>query len=237
MSSSTKQTVLITGASTGIGFETAKALLQKGFEVYGICRSSPEPLLQFENFHHLSIDLTDEASLRKVVQNLPPLDHLINNAGRAYASPVTKGNTEEWDEMWNINVKALALLTHLGTSELLKGQGQIINISSMSGHRVPPSGGFYAATKFAIRAITEATRAELKQAGSQIRVSSISPGFVDTPLLETYFKNREDDLQKTKETMPMLSAADIAQQILNIIETPLHVEIGDISLKSSAQTV
>ncbi len=105
----------------------------------------------------------------------------------------------------------------------------------MSGHRVPPSGGFYAPTKFAVRAITDSLRYELKSSHSPIQVSSISPGFVDTPLLDQYFKGRKEELERTRASMTMLSPQDIAKSVLHILSSPTHVEIGDISLRSVGQ--
>jgi NADP-dependent 3-hydroxy acid dehydrogenase YdfG len=105
----------------------------------------------------------------------------------------------------------------------------------MSGHRVPPTGGFYAPTKFAVRAVTDALRAELKSIGSAVQVACVSPGFVDTPLLDQYFRGREEVLQKTRESMTMLAPEDVAAAIMTILEAPTHVEIGDILLRSSDQ--
>ena len=107
----------------------------------------------------------------------------------------------------------------------------------MSGHRVPPSGGFYAATKFTVRAVTEALRYELKAGGNRTRVATISPGFVDTPLLDLYFKGSEDKLKTLKEEMDMLTPADVAAAVLHILQAPAHVETGDIQLRPSGQGV
>jgi NADP-dependent 3-hydroxy acid dehydrogenase YdfG len=105
----------------------------------------------------------------------------------------------------------------------------------MSGHRVPPSGGFYAPTKFAVRAVTDALRSELKSARSPIQVACVSPGFVDTPLLDNYFRGREETLSQTRAGMKMLQPEDVAHCIMTILTAPPHVEIGDILLRSSDQ--
>ena len=107
----------------------------------------------------------------------------------------------------------------------------------MSGHRVPPSGGFYAATKFAVRAITEALRYELKSKGNKTRVAMISPGFVDTPLLENYFRGDEETLTALRQDIEMLKPQDIAQTLIHILETPNHVEIGDVMMRPSDQKI
>ncbi|GAA5497328.1 putative oxidoreductase SA2266 [Rubritalea halochordaticola] len=136
--------------------------------------------------------------------------------------------------MWQVNVHALALLCQHSLPRLTD-TGIILNVSSMSGWRVPPSGGFYAPTKFAVRAITEALRSELRAEGSRIRVGSLSPGFVDTPLLDNYFQGREEQLAVQRESKVMLSAEDVARSIVHIIEAPEHVEIGDIQMRSTGQ--
>ena len=105
----------------------------------------------------------------------------------------------------------------------------------MSGHRVPPSGGFYAPTKFAVRAITDALRSELRSSGSAIRVATVSPGFVDTPLLDHYFKGRKDTLEKTKQSIRMLTPGDVAASVINILESPPHLEITDVQMRSPDQ--
>ncbi len=226
------KTVIITGASSGIGQAISQSVSQHGAEVVALCRTAPN----IDGIRHIATDLRDLESIRAAFDTIPSCDALINNAGMAYCSPIMEGGVDEWDEMWEVNVRALAYCSHLALSRLT-AQGQVINLSSMSGHRVPPSGGFYAPTKFAVRAVTEALRWELKAAGSPIRVSSVSPGFVDTPLLDTYFQGREEQLASTKATTQFLTSQDIAQQVLAILQTPSHVEVGDISLRSASQSV
>jgi NADP-dependent 3-hydroxy acid dehydrogenase YdfG len=137
--------------------------------------------------------------------------------------------------MWRVNVLALALCCQLSLRHFPAGGGRIVNVSSMSGHRVPPSGGFYAPTKFAVRAISDSLRSELKSIQSPIQIACVSPGFVDTPLLDTYFRGREDTLTHTRAAMKMLTADDVAATIMTILQAPPHVEIGDILVRSSGQ--
>ena len=110
--------------------------------------------------------------------------------------------------------------------------GRIVNVSSLSGHRVPPTGGFYSPTKFAVKGITESLRYELKATGSPHQIGSVSPGFVDTPLVNTYFRGREDDLSALKANTRMLEPGDIARSVMHILEAPPYVEIGDVILRS-----
>ena len=230
--------LLVTGASSGIGKAITEALLVEDATVYGLARRTdqlPSGTIP------LACDLKNPDEISSVFSFLRgdniTLHALINNAGLAHLSPVTTGDPQQWQEMWQINVHALALCAQKALPLFPSEGGHLINLSSMSGHRVPPSGGFYAATKFAVRALTEAFRAELKAAGNPTRVTSISPGFVETPLLDIYFKGREDQLAQTKQDIAMLTAEDIAQSVLHALKTPPHVEIQDILLKSSDQKV
>jgi len=226
--------VLITGASSGIGKALAEALLAEGAQVIGLCRSVENVP---EGVTAIRCDLTESAEISAAFSKVGELDILINNAGLAFLSPVTTGDPLKWEEMWRVNVHALGLCTQAALQCFPESGGHIVNISSMSGHRVPPSGGFYAATKFAVRAMTDALRSELRSQESATRVSSISPGFVDTPLLDQYFEGREEQLAETRANIKMLSAEDIAASVLHILQAPSGVEINDLMIRSADQAV
>lgn len=226
------KTVLITGASSGIGYATAAALLEKGARVLGLCRDvSKLP----DGVEPLACDLSHPAAINEVFAQITTLDVLINNAGIALLSRITDGSPADWETMWRVNVHGLSICCQRALPLFPKGEGQIINVSSMSGHRVPPSGGFYSPTKFAVRAVTDALRSELRADGEKTRVATISPGFVDTPLLDGYFKDREEVLEKTRSEIEMLTAEDVTRSILHVLETPLHVEVTDVQLRSADQ--
>ena len=228
------KTALVTGASSGIGKAIATALLEKGMTVIGLCRSVDQLP---DGVKPLACDLRDESAIKAAFESLEKLDILVNSAGLAYLSRICDGNPSDWDEMWRVNVHALGLCSQLSLALFPEGGGHILNLSSMSGHRVPPTGGFYASTKFAVRAISEALRAELKNTGNKTRVSCLSPGFVDTPLLEKYFAGREDQLAETRANIDMLTPEAIADAALHILTSPASVEINDVLLRSADQAI
>lgn len=228
------KTALVTGASSGIGKAIAIALQESGMKVIGLCRSV-ENLP--EGVTPLACDLRDATQIQEAFLSLDHLDILVNSAGLAYLSRLTDGDPALWEEMWQVNVHALSLCCQLALPLFPKTSGQILNLSSMSGHRVPPTGGFYAATKFAVRAVSEALRAELKTAGSSVRVSTLSPGFVDTPLLDKYFAGREDQLKQTRESIKMLTPESIAASALHVLTSPPDVEVNDIMMRSADQAM
>ena len=232
MSSLKGKTILVTGASSGIGKALSELLALREANVLGVTR---RPSALSEDVSPIVADLTKREDISSIFHGLGRIDGLVNCAGIAYLSRIMDGNPTDWEEMWRVNVMALSLCCQLSLKHFSAQGGRIVNVSSLSGHRVPPSGGFYAPTKFAVRAITEALRSELKAAGSAIQVGSVSPGFVNTPMLDQYFLGREEALVQTKVAMRMLDPHDVAWAILCLLEAPPHVEIGDITLRGSGQ--
>lgn len=226
------KTALVTGASSGVGYAIAQMLITAGADVIGLCRNtSAVP----DGVRAIACDLSDEAQIHSAFTDLTELDILVNNAGVAKLSSITDGAPADWEMMWRVNVHALALCSQKALPLFPTTGGQIVNVSSMSGHRVPSSGGFYSPTKFAVRAISDALRSELRAQGSQTRVASISPGFIDTPLLDIYFSGREEQLEKTKSSMKMLTAEDVATSVLHILQSPPHIDITDVKMRCTEQ--
>ena len=186
------KTALITGASSGIGAACAKALANNGAKVVltGRNQTSLEQLSEEIGGRYMVADISQNDEVIKLFDEIgESIDILVNNAGIAPKASIIEGKIESFEDLLRVNVLAVVHCCQLAIKKFDPSTGgQIINISSMSGHRVPPSGGFYAATKFAVRAITEALRYELKIQKNKTRVSMISPGFVDTPLWITILK-------------------------------------------------
>lgn len=230
--------IAVTGASSGIGATIVEVLAAEGAQVFGLCRSIGRvPSMATP----VSCDLCQPDRISHAFEIIAEaaggLDALVNCAGLAWLERVSDGDPQRFTEMWQVNVHGLVVATQQALALFPESGGRVVNISSLSGHRVPPTGGFYSPTKFAVQAITEALRCEFAQDASPHQVGSISPGFVDTPLLDNYFAGREEELESMRKSTPMLQPGDIAQAVRHMLLAPRHVNIGDIQLRPSGQTV
>ena len=173
--------ILITGASSGIGFDTARALAKAGHTVYAAARrvSLMEPL-KADGVIPLQLDVTDEASMQACVEAVGPVDVLVNNAGYGYLGAIENVPLEEARRQLEVNLFGLARLCQLvlpGMRE--RGHGRIINVSSIAGRAVVSFGGWYNVSKFAVEALSDALRMEAKPFG--ISVVLIEPSGIRTP--------------------------------------------------------
>ena len=164
------------------------------------------------------------------------VDVLVNNAGLGHREPLMTGKTEAWREMLDVNVLALCICTREAIKDMSDRNrpGHIIHISSMSGHRVPLYSGVYAASKYAVRALTEGLRQELREAEQNIKISSISPGFVETEFAEKYSKSKER-AKEVYSRFPVLQPEDIANAVWYILSQPDYVQVHDILLRPTQQ--
>ena len=176
--------ILITGASSGIGFESAMALAKQGHRVYAAARRVElmEPL-QEHHVHVLKMDVTDEASMKQgvetILQSEGRIDVLINNAGYGYFGAIENVSLEEARRQLEVNVFGLAALTKLVLPHMrAQKSGRIINIASVAGKTVFQFGGWYHVSKYSVEALSDALRIELKPFG--IDVSIIEPGAIKT---------------------------------------------------------
>lgn len=243
---------LITGASSGIGRAIALAIAEQGAHV-ALCARRKDRLDGVVDeiterggiAKSIPVDLSQEEQVVIAVGEVARLfdgqiDILINSAGIARQAQLIDGDFSDWREMINLNVLALAMITQESLKYFPKDGlgGQIINLCSMSGHRVPGKGGFYSATKFAVRAMTEGLRQELRLQGNLTRVSCISPGFVETELLDDYFKGSDSPLTREQAIQyPILRAEDVAAVAIHQLTAPPQVDITDVLLRPTEQAV
>jgi len=238
---------LITGASSGIGKAITFALAKEGMKVAVVARSL-DPLIALKeglqkkkaDVFPLAVDLRDisqiHVAFEAVRRQWGGVDVLINSAGLGHDAPLVSGSDDHFKEMLEVNVLALAIATKEAVKDMQKRKvaGQIVNISSMSAYRVQYQSGMYAATKHAVRALTEGVRQELRAMRSPIRVSSISPGNVDTMFL-TRMLGSKKAAKKARPLFKHLESTDIAETVLHILKTPPHVEIHDVLVRPTEQ--
>jgi NADP-dependent 3-hydroxy acid dehydrogenase YdfG len=239
----------VSGASSGIGRAIARALTAEGVRVT-LCARRRDRLeevaesiragggeAQIESADFFQVNEIDSA-IRGAADHWGGLDILINSAGIARQAMLMDGDTNDWREMLNLNVLALAVASREALKYFPDGGGHIVNLSSMSGHRVPGRGGFYAATKFAVRAITEGLRQELRIAGNATRISSVSPGFVDTEMLDDYFKDGTGGVKKYDAIgYEILKPEEVAAVVIRQLTMPQSAEITDVLIRPTAQGV
>ena len=138
--------------------------------------------------------------------------------------------------MLEVNVLALAIATREALTQMKEhgGPGHVIHISSMSGYRITQGSGMYSASKHAVRAMTEGLRGELRAAGSHLRVTAISPGFVETEFAQKYHGTEEAN-ETTYGQYPVLQIEDLGRTVRFILESPPHMEVHDILLRPRDQ--
>ena len=177
--------VLLTGASSGIGYDVAPLLVRYGYTVYGAARRVEKiEELASEGVKALSMDVTDEASMEAAVQQVIDaegrIDVLINNAGYGFYGAIEDVPIDEARRQFEVNLFGLARLTQLVLPHMrAQGRGRILNISSMAGRITMPLGVWYHATKYALEAFSDALRMEVEEFG--IDVVIIEPGGIKTP--------------------------------------------------------
>lgn len=180
----TRKVILITGASSGIGYDAAQTLARQGHKVYAAARrvEKMEPL-KADGVTPMAMDVTDSQSMATGVQAVLEaegrIDVLINNAGYGYFGAIENVSVEEARRQVEVNLFGLAELTKLILPHMRRqGSGRIINTSSIAGKMVMPFGGWYHVTKFSVEAFSDALRMEVKPFG--IKVSLIEPGGIKT---------------------------------------------------------
>lgn len=239
------KTVLITGATSGIGLATAELLATKGFKLI-LCGRNTDKLKELKqrlgrltDVTTLEFDVRDKKIVPEKIASLTPdfstIDILINNAGNAHGlDPIDTGNLDDWDAMMDINVKGLLYVSHAVIPQMKKREsGHIINIGSTAGKEVYPNGNVYCGSKHAVDAITTGMRLDLNP--YKIRVGAVNPGLVHTNFSEVRFKGDTERADKVYQNFEPLQPEDIADVIHYAITRPPHVNIADLTVMCTAQ--
>lgn len=240
-------TVLITGASAGIGEACARAFAAAGARLVLTARRRErlEALAADLRDAHgtesllLTLDVRDRDAVAAAIGGLPAewaaIDVLINNAGLARGTDKAQnGDPAQWDEVIQTNVNGLLYITRAVTPGMVeRGRGHVINLGSVAGHEVYPGGAVYCATKHAVGAITRGLRMDLL--GTGLRVSTVDPGMVETEFSVVRFGGDQERADKVYRGMTPLTPADIADTILWVATRPPHVNIDEIIIKPTDQ--
>lgn len=244
----TIKTVLITGATSGIGRATAELFAKNGYRVIATGRRAErldELAANFKEKYNASLltlpfDVRNLDAVRSAIENLPEawrdVDILINNAGLSRGlSPIHEGDIEHWETMIDTNIKGLLYLTRAVAPNMVKRRsGHIINVASSAGKEVYPGGNVYCATKFAVDALTKSMRLDLYT--HNIRVSQVAPGHVEeTEFARVRFDGDTDKAAKVYENFQPLRSSDVAEVIYFMATRPPHVNVQDVLLFGTQQ--
>jgi NADP-dependent 3-hydroxy acid dehydrogenase YdfG len=243
-------TALVTGASSGIGEATARALARHGAAVAAAARrvdrlAALVAAIEADGGRALAIetDVTDQrqaiGAVERTVGELGRLDIVVNNAGVMLLGPILDAPTGEWDRMIALNVNALMYVTHAALPHLLRAAedgprsvADLVNVSSVAGRRATRNSGVYNATKHAVGAFSESLRQEV--APRHVRVSLIEPGAVATELAT---HNRPEIREQIAQTFDLerLEADDIADAIAYVVTRARRVAINEVLIRPTEQ--
>ena len=236
------RTAIVTGASSGIGLATARALVAEGARVaLGARRTErlDEIAAELGEGHVVhALDVTDPDSSRAFVDavagELGRVDILVNNAGLALGrTEIADGSDEDDAIMWETNVAGLVRMTRLVLPHMEDGRGHIVNLGSWAGREAYAGGGMYVGSKTAVRALTYVLRKELV---GRIRVTTVDPGMVgDTEFSDVRFDGDQDKKAAVYRGVEYLTPEEIADCILWSLTRPAHMVIDEIVVKPLKQ--
>lgn len=240
------KTVLITGATSGIGLACARKFAKNGDRIILTGRneerlSEIKKELTGEGAEMLTLvfDVRNREEAKRQLSELPKewqnIDVLVNNAGLALGlEPEQDGNMEDWDTMIDTNIKGLLTMTRLVVPEMVKrNRGHIINVGSIAGDAAYAGGNVYCATKAAVKAITDGLRIDV--AHTAIRVTNLKPGLVETNFSNTRFHGDTDRAAKVYQGIKPLTGDDIADVAVFIANAPEHVQIAEVTILATHQ--
>ena len=234
MASLAGKTAIVTGASSGIGAATVRALRRAGARVAGGARR----VERVEADVALELDVVDPEScagfVEAAVEQLGGVDILVNGAGLGLGrEPFTESSEEDERVVLDTNVNALIRMTRLVLPHV-RDNGHIVMLGSIAGRAAYPNGAIYVTSKFAVRGFTYALREDLL--GRPIHVCTVDPGLVETEFSKVRFRGDEEKARAVYEGVTPMTGDDIAECILFVVTRPPHVNIDELVVKALAQS-
>ncbi|WP_456488465.1 SDR family NAD(P)-dependent oxidoreductase [Caminibacter pacificus] len=233
---------LITGASSGIGAATAKKLSEYGVNLILTGRDENK-LQQLKNSLQtqtltFAFDIRNKKEVEKFVNEILSITHidiLVNNAGLALGlERIDEGDIEDWETMIDTNIKGVLYITKPIFKHMKeRNEGHIVNLGSVAGKTAYPGGNVYCTTKAALHSLSESLN--IDAFGTNIKVSTIAPGAVETEFSNVRFKGNKQKAKKVYEGYVPLSAEDIADTIVCVLNTPPHVNIQYVDIMPTNQ--
>lgn len=239
------KTVLVTGATSGFGLETAKMFAKNGDKVIATGRRT-ERLEELQKelsdcqIHGVTLDVTDKDAVFAAIANLPSeyrdIDILVNNAGLALGlEKAPDALMDDWEKMIDTNIKGLIYVTKAVLPIMVaKKSGYIFNLSSIAGNWPYEGANVYGSTKSFVKQFSFNLRNDLK--GTNIRVSNIEPGFARTEFSKVRFKGDDEKAEAVYEGLQPLVGEDIANLIFTLAQLPGHVNVNSLEVMPTAQS-
>jgi NADP-dependent 3-hydroxy acid dehydrogenase YdfG len=241
------KTILITGASSGIGEGCARKFASQGARLILNARSTDKLTNLADELREkygtecyvMPFDVRDRESAAAALDALPEewksIDVLINNAGLAIGTDKEhEGNADEWDVMIDTNIKALLSMTRLIVPGMIEqGRGHIINIGSIAGDAAYPGGSVYCATKAAVKALSDGLRIDLVD--TPLRVTNIKPGLVETNFSVVRFRGDKEKADNVYRGIKPLNGDDIAEVVYFAASAPEHMQVAEVLVMPTYQ--
>lgn len=236
-------TVLITGATSGIGKATAERFVREGWRVIGTGRRSERleamKMALGERFHAACFDIADEAGIQSALAALPGefrhVDVLVNNAGLALGTaPAQEAKLDDWKRMIATNVTGLVTITHMLLPRLIERRGMIVNVSSVAAHYPYPGGNVYAGTKAFVRQFSLGLRSDLH--GTGVRVTCIEPGMLESEFTLVRTGGDRQAHEAAYGGANPLKPADLADTIHWLATRPAHVNVNSLEVMPVSQS-
>ena len=242
-----KKTVLITGASSGIGLGCAHAFAREGARLILTARRKERLDTLAKDLKKefgtevltIQLDVRNQPAVEKAIKKLPAswqeIEVLVNNAGLSRGlDKLHEGKIDDWDEMIDTNVKGLLYVSRAVVPGMVaRAKGTIVNIGSIAGHEVYPGGNVYCASKHAVDAITKGLRDDLVD--TPIRVCTVDPGLVETEFSVVRFRGNEQRAKTVYQNLTPLTPDDVAEAVLYCATRPPHVQIAEIIILPTNQ--